>query len=615
MKLEKITLRNYKSFGEKTSLFLGNQDVISIIGKNESGKSNLLDAIGMLKFSPVNKDYQNYMKTNRTLNEETTEIKVLFSLNSDEKKVLNTESGTSKLAFSREGKVVRIELVEGAINEYFKREQYKELISVLSAPIKEKLISISRQDDKTTYNNRINKLINAEELLVRNYNEHLNWLENNIGKKLQEPNERKDYSRVIKSTRNYFKKCFDLFPIFFKYNEINIKDSYPLNDDFFKNIDKNNPEVVALLNAGGLSINDLQIASQDNGHGLDKRDEIGKAIKEKIEKPFNLFYSVEPIKIRIDFFNNSFSMNINSGSGNMNISERSNGLRWYLNFFIKLLDRGLLDKNVVFLIDEPGIRLHVEAQKKLLELFNSDTTFGKDTQVIYTTHSPFMIDIENVNSIRVIEKQDGQSKILVPYSDKIDKASRLESLSPLLNAFGMKLSDNIGFDQSKVNVITEGISDFIYLNSMKKVLNIENCVIIPGNGADNVELLALILWGWGLDFMIMFDNDAKGRSCFNKLKDKFRGNISDSALKGPKVISVDIDFDKDGNRAIEDLISAEDYEILEMDYSKVDNRSRDKVMYAHNFYTKVVDEEIEISSDTKKGFSKIFDYIESYSKN
>lgn len=47
----------------------------------------------------------------------------------------------------------------------------------------------------------------------------------------------------------------------------------------------------------------------------------------------------------------------------MQVSERSNGLRWYLNLFVALKANHTKSSNVIFLMDEPGVHLHVDAQK------------------------------------------------------------------------------------------------------------------------------------------------------------------------------------------------------------------------------------------------------------
>lgn len=607
MRLEKAKIENYKSFGEPSTIYLGDENVISIIGKNESGKSNLLDALKMLSFSSMTNEHINFNKNNRSIGDGTAKIQILLKLSSDEMELLGISDNKTKIEFTCSDKSVSVKLVSGGIVEYFEKEQFSDLLSKIEVPVTSKQVAIG--NERSNYNEKINVLKKANRIILRNYNNHLNWLKSNVANKIT-TEDREEYIKVLEDMRVYFENCYNLLPKFFKYNEISFKDSYVLNEAFFKNMDKENPEVMTFLKAIDMNVEDLKKASQGRQPGSsDMRDKIFYAVKEKIEKPFRKFYNTEPIVIKTDFYSNELSIQINSGSGNMNLSERSHGLKWYLSFFITLLANGLLDKNVVFLIDEPGIRLHVDAQKRLLELFKSKAIIGGN-QIIYTTHSPFMIDKDNINSVRAIQKTNGQSQAIKAYSDEIDKASRLETLSPLLNAIGMKLSDNIGFDTTKINILTEGITDFIYLSAMKQRLSIDNCVIIPGNGADNLELMALILWGWGLDFIVILDNDKKGREIRNKLKVKFSEGLRELSPTKSNIISVKIEFSDSGSDTIESLISSKDHSVFGIDDSKINQLSnKEKIYYAHNFYNKIINEHVEISSETRQNFERIFNYV------
>ena len=60
----------------------------------------------------------------------------------------------------------------------------------------------------------------------------------------------------------------------------------------------------------------------------------------------------------------------------LDLSERSNGLKWYLNMYIQLLAKTKKYdiENYVVLLDEPGVYLHVNAQKEILNLFENFTS-------------------------------------------------------------------------------------------------------------------------------------------------------------------------------------------------------------------------------------------------
>src|SRR5699024_11873007 len=76
---------------------------------------------------------------------------------------------------------------------------------------------------------------------------------------------------------------------------------------------------------------------------------------------------------------------------------------------------------------------------------------------------------------------------------------------------GLDLKHNIGPSNTKLNLITEGITDFLYIESMLYQMNIKDIYVIPSTGVTNIRNIASILIGWGLHFKIILDNDTEGR--------------------------------------------------------------------------------------------------------
>ena len=95
---------------------------------------------------------------------------------------------------------------------------------------------------------------------------------------------------------------------------------------------------------------------------------------------------------------------LKSGIKDVLILEKEDVLGGNLNLFIDILANDIKDTNVIFLLDEPGVYLHVNAQRELLRLFYD--LCKNDNQVVYSTHSPYMIDSNNIINIRAIEKDE-----------------------------------------------------------------------------------------------------------------------------------------------------------------------------------------------------------------
>ena len=89
---------------------------------------------------------------------------------------------------------------------------------------------------------------------------------------------------------------------------------------------------------------------------------------------------------------------------------RSRGFLWYLSFYINFIaatNEGKVNE-YLFLFDEPGVHLHPSGQKDLTSLL--DELSGKN-QLIYTSHSPFMINRDFPARVRVVEKDPNGTKV------------------------------------------------------------------------------------------------------------------------------------------------------------------------------------------------------------
>ena len=86
----------------------------------------------------------------------------------------------------------------------------------------------------------------------------------------------------------------------------------------------------------------------------------------------------------------------------INFDERSMGFIWFFSFLVWFSQvKELYGKKLILLLDEPGLSLHGTAQQDLVRYINME--LRPSHQVVYTTHSPFMIDVENVFSLRSVE--------------------------------------------------------------------------------------------------------------------------------------------------------------------------------------------------------------------
>ncbi len=88
----------------------------------------------------------------------------------------------------------------------------------------------------------------------------------------------------------------------------------------------------------------------------------------------------------------------------VNLDERSRGFQWFFSFYVAFFadTQGGRAQDAVLLLDEPGLHLHAHSQADLLAHFEKD--FG--SQILYTTHSPFMVPVHRPDAVRTASRSE-----------------------------------------------------------------------------------------------------------------------------------------------------------------------------------------------------------------
>ncbi len=197
------------------------------------------------------------------------------------------------------------------------------------------------------------------------------------------------------------------------------------------------------------------------------------------------------------------------------LEQRSEGFRYFFSFYLLfLVEAAASHQNAILLLDEPGLHLHGTAQEKLLEFF--DKLAGEnETNVIYTTHSPFMIDGSHLERARAVFEGDNGTAVSADVWPK-DK----ESLFPLQAALGYSICQALFV--SKKQVLIEGPTDFLLLAAANNVLATAEklspeITLLPVGGAMNITPFASLLLGHGVQFAALLDMDDMGQKAKNSL--------------------------------------------------------------------------------------------------
>ena len=582
MRINGIKIDNYKSFSNENNILrFDSENTIALIGKNESGKSNTLSALKDIRFFDIiNTDiFENYNRINNG------KVKISFDIEFLEEDIKEYSSvikdKKSKVWFEKENGIIYM-YFDGCMKDILNSDiELKELYET----IKNIPINSSYEKSAKRLKNELEKYTSLY-IIFDNYS--LYFL---MSAEIKEKFEK--FKNKLEDYYDYFWKILPQILLFS--NNMVIKNEYKY-DDILK---KNNIEgLELLLKALNFSIDDLKkwLTSTD-GAEKQKYNVKFKTALDNFNKEFQNYYksniieliaNVEPQKIEFCIKDDLEQ----DGTSITNFSERSDGLKWYLSMFVQLYSARKTHKYCLILIDEPGVTLHVLAQKKLLELL----CFSSNCQIIYTTHSPFMIDGNKLENIRLIVK-DKYTNIVngINNQNKYNEKSFEETLTPITNAIGMSLSENIGPSNDKMNIIVEGITDSIYINTMLRKLEIEEekrPYIIPCIGATNERNIASILSGWGYDFKCLFDNDREGNRVANDIK-KYIENPEQ------KIVFVS----KKENSCIEDLLSNEIRTRIE---------SKSKIISAKMFSSLIENNNIELDEETKKNFNMLFKALDIY---
>ena len=157
-----------------------------------------------------------------------------------------------------------------------------------------------------------------------------------------------------------------------------------------------------------------------------------------------------------------------------NFSQRSSGFQWFFSFlaaFSEFEDRG---QEVIVLLDEPALNLHGRAQADFLRFINE--RLAPKFQVIYATHSPFMIEPSRLGRVRILQDKGIDAGTVV--SQDVTTVDS-DSLLPLKAALGHDVAQNLTLGPD--NELIGGTSDFANLQSMREYL-----ASTAGNGHDEL---------------------------------------------------------------------------------------------------------------------------------
>lgn len=200
----------------------------------------------------------------------------------------------------------------------------------------------------------------------------------------------------------------------------------------------------------------------------------------------------------------------------LNFGERSKGFIWFFSFLAFFSEFRNSDDPLVLLLDEPGMGLHAAAQKDLLRFI--EERLAQTRQVIYTTHSPFMIDPQKLERARTVEDIDG-TKV----SADVFRTSK-DTRFPLQAALGYDLAQTLFVGPN--NLVVEGPADYVYFQVIGSYLASKErtrldlrWTVVPVGGIDKVPTFIALL-GTQLNVAVVLEVAAGGSQKISSLVEK-----------------------------------------------------------------------------------------------
>lgn len=238
-------------------------------------------------------------------------------------------------------------------------------------------------------------------------------------------------------------------------------------------------------------------------------------------------------------------------------NDRSAGFIWFFSFLVLFSQVVKEHGNVIILLDEPGLNLHATAQADLLRFIKEKLL--PNHQVIYTTHSPFMVPTDDLSSVRTVEDvvrqtQNGRVESVGTVVSGDVLSTDRETLFPLQGALGYGITQSLFVGEH--TLLVEGPAEILYFQAATAELESRGrkgldrrWTPCPSYGVDKVQAFLSLFGGNKLHCAVLLDLAAGQKGKVEKLR-----NLENSLLRQGHVFTV-ADFTGTAEADVEDLFA------------------------------------------------------------
>jgi len=330
--------------------------------------------------------------------------------------------------------------------------------------------------------------------------------------------------------------------------------------------------------------------SNNRAHIGNLNTEMNKKL-EIITKQFNKMYAFDDneYKFEITFESDKVFFAITYSNGTpLNIDRQSTGFKWFFNFYINTLNEKDLGSGDIVIMDEPATNLHVRG---MVELRNFLKEYAQKSGItfILSTHSPFLIDADYLDEIRIVKKEEEKAKIINQFTLTSVKDSR-DTLFDIIGS--LTVGRHIVLDPNNPLIFVEGITDYNYLVAFKKYFEKDDLRFLPVKGIKDKKLIEKLL-AIKKDPILLVDGDEAGKIAVEQ-NGKKRNKVN--IVKLNEIVGLE------SAKTIEDLFTGKDKELVE-DKNK---SYKSSCAFKKNFANIVK----ELSQETIDKFRILIDYLE-----
>lgn len=572
MKLKDVKIHKYKSF-ETAQEFELESDITVLVGMNESGKTSALESLAKTHYFQEDKDFKfnpthDYPRKDKKRMEKAKEnpeaITCTYEIDDNLLKSIEKDLGEGVLkskSFTVTTKYDNSKSISLSVDaKKFIDFKTKEL-GIASNTLTDKLLKVKTKVELETLEKEYteeNKSSGIKSLLP--YFENKNkWSIDPIGEYV--------YRVLLKPKMPkflYYDEYYSL-PSRISIEKLNLKsegnneNEYKTAKALFELADINTEEIlesesfedyIAELEATEAIISEELFKYWRTNKNLSITFQIDK-VEKKIDRTINTNYGQQQVT-DVKIVEHVLDIRVKNKGVSLPLKNRSKGFNWFFSFLVwfKKIQEDK-DSNYILLLDEPGLNLHASAQADLLRFLED---LSENYQIVYSTHSPFMIVSDKLQRVRTVLETDKGSFI----SDSVQEKDP-NTLFPLQAALGYNIAQNLFISQK--NLLIEGVSDLIYLQTMSAILESvgkeslkSDITIVPTGGLEKVATFISLLRGNELKNVSLLDSytDPKGKAKLD--------NLVAQKIINEKNILFFHDFIENRKRAdIEDLFTTTEY--------------------------------------------------------